>query len=43
MLPHINESDIYFSLQKDSIRFGLAEVKFISDSIANKIIDQRPL
>ncbi len=41
-LPHINESDIYFSLQKDSIRFGLAEVKFISDTIANKIIDQRP-
>ena len=41
-LPHINESDIYFSLKKDRIVFGLAEVKFISDSIANKIIDQRP-
>ena len=41
-LPHINESDINFSLQGDSIRFGLAEVKFISDSIANKIIDNRP-
>ena len=41
-LPHINESDIYFSLQNDSIRFGLAEIKFISDSIANKIIDKRP-
>jgi DNA polymerase-3 subunit alpha len=41
-LPHINESDIYFSLQNDSIRFGLAEVKFISDSIANKIVDKRP-
>jgi DNA polymerase-3 subunit alpha len=41
-LPHINESNIYFSLQKDKIVFGLAEVKFISDSIANKIIDQRP-
>jgi DNA polymerase-3 subunit alpha len=41
-LPHINESDIYFSLQKDRIVFGLAEVKFISDGIANKIIDQRP-
>ncbi len=42
LLPHINESDIYFSLQKDSIRFGLAEVKFISDSIANKIVEKRP-
>ena len=41
-LPHINESDMYFSLQKDSIRFGLAEVKFISDSIANKIMENRP-
>ena len=42
MLPHINESDIYFSLQDNGIRFGLAEVKFISDSIANKIMDKRP-
>jgi DNA polymerase-3 subunit alpha len=41
-LPHINESNIYFSLQGESIRFGLAEVKFISDSIANKIIEKRP-
>jgi DNA polymerase III subunit alpha len=41
-LPHVNESDVNFSLQKDSIRFGLAEVKFISDSIANKIIEKRP-
>jgi len=41
-LPHVNESDVYFSLQKDKIVFGLAEVKFISDSIANKIIEKRP-
>ena len=41
-LPHVNESDIYFSLQGESIRFGLAEVKFISDGIANKIMAQRP-
>lgn len=42
MLPHVNESDIYFSLKKDGIIFGLAEVKFISDNIANKIIEKRP-
>ena len=42
MLPHINESDIYFSLQGDGIRFGLAEIKYISDNIANKIIEKRP-
>ena len=41
-LPHVNESDVYFSLKGDAIIFGLAEVKFISDSIANKIIDKRP-
>ena len=41
-LPHVNESDVHFSLQDDSIRFGLAQVKFISDSIANKIIENRP-
>ena len=42
LLPHVNESGVYFSLQKESIRFGLGEVKFISDSIANKIIEKRP-
>ena len=42
LLPHINESEMYFSLQGDAIRFGLAEVKFISDSIANKIMEKRP-
>jgi DNA polymerase-3 subunit alpha len=41
-LPHVNESDVYFSLKEDAIIFGLAEVKFISDSIANKIIERRP-
>jgi DNA polymerase-3 subunit alpha len=42
LLPHINESSLYFSLQDNAIRFGLAEVKYISDNIANKIIDLRP-
>jgi len=42
LLPHINESDLYFSLKDNAIQFGLAEVKFISDSIANKIIERRP-
>jgi DNA polymerase-3 subunit alpha len=41
-LPHVNESDVNFSLKEDAIVFGLAEVKFISDSIANKLIEQRP-
>ena len=41
-LPHVNESEMYFSLKGDAIIFGLAEVKFISDNIANKIIEKRP-
>jgi DNA polymerase-3 subunit alpha len=41
-LPHVNESDLYFSLKNNSIIFGLAEIKFISDSIAHKIIENRP-
>jgi DNA polymerase-3 subunit alpha len=42
LLPHINESELYFSLKENAVQFGLAEVKFISDSIANKIIEKRP-
>ena len=41
-LPHINESEINFSLKDNKIVFGLAEIKFISDSIANKILALRP-
>jgi DNA polymerase-3 subunit alpha len=42
LLPHVNESDIEFSLQGDSIRFGLADIKFISESISSKLIAARP-
>ena len=42
LLPHVNESELAFSLQGNAIRFGLTDVKFISDSIANKIIEKRP-
>jgi len=42
LLPHVNESEIDFSLQKDSMRFGLADIKFISNNIASKIIKGRP-
>jgi DNA polymerase III subunit alpha len=42
LLPHVNESDIDFSLTGNSIRFGLADIKFISESISNKLIASRP-
>lgn len=42
LLPHINKSDVRFSIEGDAIRFGLANVKFIADATARPIIDQRP-
>jgi DNA polymerase-3 subunit alpha len=41
-LPHINESGEDFTLEGDAIRFGLGNIKFISEGIAKKIIAARP-
>jgi DNA polymerase-3 subunit alpha len=41
-LPHINESDLDFTLEEKAIRFGLGNIKYISENIGKKIIDQRP-
>jgi DNA polymerase-3 subunit alpha len=41
-LPHVNESDIDFTLEGDAIRFGLGNIKFISENIGAKIIAGRP-
>jgi len=41
-LPHINEGDIDFTLEGDAIRFGLGNVKYISENIAGAIIKRRP-
>ena len=42
LLPHINESDLDFSIQGNSIRFGLSNIKYISDNIGSKITQLRP-
>ena len=42
LLPHINESELDFSIQGNSIRFGLSNVKYISDNIGSKINVLRP-
>ena len=42
LLPHINESELDFSLQAKAMRFGLSDIKYISNNIANKIIKNRP-
>ena len=41
-LPHVNESDIDFSIQNNAIRFGLSNIKYISEIIGKKIIASRP-
>ena len=41
-LPHINESGEDFTLEGDAIRFGLGNVKYISEGIAKKILAARP-
>jgi DNA polymerase-3 subunit alpha len=41
-LPHINESDNDFKIEGDGIRFGLSAVKFISDKIALRYVEERP-
>jgi DNA polymerase-3 subunit alpha len=41
-LPHINDSDADFKIEGKGIRFGLTAIKFISDNIAEKFMEQRP-
>jgi len=41
-LPHINESGEDFSLEGDAIRFGLGNIKYLSQGISKKIIAKRP-
>lgn len=46
VLPDVNKSDAAFSIQSDErgefIRMGLSSIKYISDKVAAKIIDNRP-
>ena len=41
-LPHINDSDIDFTIEGKGIRFGLSAIKYITDNIASKYIAARP-
>ena len=41
-LPHINDSDADFKIEGEGIRFGLTGIKFISDNVASKFIENRP-
>jgi len=42
LLPHINESELDFSIKGNSLIFGLSDIKYISDNIGSKIKALRP-
>lgn len=41
-LPHVNHSGLDFTIEDDAIRFGLSNIKFISDNLGSKLIEARP-
>ena len=41
-LPHVNYSDIDFTIQDDEIRFGLNTIKWVSDKNARPIVENAP-
>jgi DNA polymerase-3 subunit alpha len=41
-LPHVNTSELDFNIEEESIRFGLANIKFISDNLGSRLIEARP-
>lgn len=41
-LPHVNASDIENSVEDGAIRMGLSSIKYISDKVGSKIVDNGP-
>ena len=39
--PDINESDVYFSVSGENVRFGLAALKNVGDSVSKDIVAER--
>lgn len=42
MMPHINHSDANIKIDGNGIRFGLNDIKYISDKVSSRIIHRRP-
>ena len=42
LLPHVNRSQESVSIYNDSILLGLSDIKYISDKLAKRLINQRP-
>ena len=40
--PHVNLSDVSWKIEGDALRFGLKNIKYISDISAQRFIDARP-
>jgi DNA polymerase-3 subunit alpha len=41
-LPHVNKSELEFSIEDDGIRFGLMDIKGIAAKTGGKLIEYRP-
>lgn len=42
LLPHVNISELKFKIEDDAIRFGLTNIKYISDNVGNRLLALRP-
>lgn len=42
LLPHVNKSKLRISIEGDSIRLGLTNVKYIRDKVGSAILEHRP-
>jgi len=42
LLPHVNKSGVFYTIEERAIRIGLSGVKYISEKLANRIIAHRP-
>jgi DNA polymerase-3 subunit alpha len=42
LLPHVNKSDLEFTIEDGNIRFGLVDIKGIAEKTGGKLIEYRP-
>lgn len=42
LLPHVNVSGLDFTIEDNAIRFGLSNIKYISDNIGSRLMEYRP-
>lgn len=42
LLPHVNSSSVGFSIDGDAIRFGLSDIKYLSEKLAPRILNCGP-